>query len=480
MMTAGQLRGISASLSLLLALAAAAPALPAQRPEIPPLPEPSFDGFFPVVRQQMRQAYESVTAQPLEVERNGRLGMVFHSYEKFQWAAVCYERAHRLAPMDFRWPYLLGVVQQALGNDSDAVVSFRAALQINSEHPYAQLFLADSLTATGDREEAIAVYRKVVERNPEIPQAHYRLGRALSAKGETPEVIQHYRKACELFPSYAAAHYSLALAYRRLGKTEEAGLHLARHETVKDSAPPTSEPLLKQVSALNYGLLDLVLEAQRLEGQGKLPQEAEVLEKALQIDAELAQAHVDLISVYGRLGRAKAAEKHHRDAVRLDPKNAKSYYSYGVLCFSQGSTSEAKRAYVKALEIDPGHAHAHNNLGFILLQDGQIDEAMSHFRRAVEIDPGHAIAQYHLGSILAQRGDYRAALECFSKTLAAEDENTPAYHYALATVHRLLGNRPQAGEHFRKAQAAAIQFGQKDLLNKIEQDLRLFERGPPQ
>lgn len=45
-------------------------------------------------------------------------------------------------------------------------------------------------------------------------------------------------------------------------------------------------------------------------------------ELAIEIDPKLVQAHVNLISLYGRLGQVATAETHFRSSLSLDPKQA--------------------------------------------------------------------------------------------------------------------------------------------------------------
>ena len=78
---------------------------------LPDLPQLAFDNFAPEIREQMRKAYAAAQARPREAETVGRLGMTLHTYEESEGAAVCYERARRLAPDEFRWVYYLGIVQ---------------------------------------------------------------------------------------------------------------------------------------------------------------------------------------------------------------------------------------------------------------------------------------------------------------------------------------------------------------------------------
>src|SRR5262245_38013347 len=87
---------------------------------LPDLPAIVVESFGPEMREQVRKAYTDAQAKPRDAQASGWLGMTLHTYEQYESAAICYERAHRLAPAEFRWAYYLGIVQAALGRNGEA------------------------------------------------------------------------------------------------------------------------------------------------------------------------------------------------------------------------------------------------------------------------------------------------------------------------------------------------------------------------
>src|SRR5215475_12537288 len=99
------------SLSLLWLLIS----LAAQIHTLPPLPKANFDNFGPGIREQVQSVYQAALRNPKDAKTVGHLCMVLHTYEDHEHAATCYQGARLLAPNEFRWVYLLGVSQMALG-----------------------------------------------------------------------------------------------------------------------------------------------------------------------------------------------------------------------------------------------------------------------------------------------------------------------------------------------------------------------------
>jgi tetratricopeptide (TPR) repeat protein len=447
-----------------------------RRPALPELPQPATEKFLPAVREQFRKAHDEARKNPRDAAANGRLGMIFHAHDQFESAAVCYQRARWLDARSFQWVYYLAIVQSGLGKNAEAIDSLRQALRLKPDYAPARLRMADVLFASGEFRESAQLYRAIITTDPNNPAACYGLGRVQAARGEWSAAAVSQQKACDLFPAYGAAHYALAQAYRTLGENAKAQRHLLIYEQNKLNAPPSDDPLLGSVRQLSAGATQYIAHGITLEASGRLAEAAAEHEKALAIDPGLAQAHVNLISLYGRLGQPEKAEQHYRAAVQLNPNLAEAHYNYGVLLYDQRKYSEAGEAFRRATAINPFYAEAHNNLGAVLEREGRLDEALREFEKVIQDKPDHRQAHFHLGRLLLHRHRNAEAIQHFLKTLTVDDESTPAYLYALAGAYARSGDHPRALEYGRKARASAAQRGQTQLLASIDRDLRILEQ----
>jgi tetratricopeptide (TPR) repeat protein len=445
-------------------------------PALPALPRIVPGNFPPSIRERIRKAYAAALSNPRDASANGKLGMILDAYSQSdERAEACYSRARLLDPSAFRWAYYLAVVQGARGKYQQAAATLGEALRLDPEYLPAQLKLGEFLLALGSGEQARRVYENITRRTPESAQAYFGLGRAEELVEDTTGAIVSYRKACELFPDFGRAHYALARAYQRNGQTHQAREEFALAEKHKNDLPTLVDPLqaeLKLHGDPQY-LLQLGVE---LANQGKLAAAAAQDEEALEGDQGLLKAHVNLISLYGRLHQFEKAEEHYRVAAQLAPSHPEIFYNHGVLLMEQGKYSEAEAAFRKVLEINPHHPEAHNNLGDILQRQGKLPEAILEFRKAVEIKPEFPQAHFNLGRILVNQENYKEAIDELLKTLSTEDaEIKPSYLYAVGAAYARAGDRPNALRylHLAKQQAAARQ--QAKLLESIDRDLRTIE-----
>src|SRR5438128_2534782 len=348
--------------------------------------------------------------------------MVLQTYGLLQEAAVCYRRAGQLEPNVLQWAYYLGVVEADQGKCDGAASTLRLALHIDPYYLPAKLRLANCLLASAEWDTSGRLYADIVEQHPDNADAYYGLGRVRAARRDLAGAAVAYRKATELFPEFGAARYALALTYRALGKADQAGEQLHLYEKNKVGVPPAGDPLLAEVHALNRSATYQVQYGAELEKQGKLEESAAAHEKALEIDPQLVQAHINLIELYGRLGQFEKAEEHYLAASHLDSGSSESYYNYGVLLLSAERYQEAENAFRKTIEIDPFQAGAHNNLGFLLERQGRLLDALAEYRRAIENRPDDRQAHFNLGRVLVNLEKYREGIQELEKTIKLQDE----------------------------------------------------------
>jgi tetratricopeptide (TPR) repeat protein len=442
---------------------------------LPALPQVSFENFGPEIREQARKAYAEAQAHPRDAEANGRLGMILHTYEAYDIAAICYERARSLAPEDFRWIYYIAIVKAALGAHGEAANVFKEAVQRKPDYMPAQLRLADSLSASGQLNQSRQYYEAVIKNRAGVAQAYYGLGRIYAAGGDLAGAVAQYRKAIELFQDYGAAHYALGLALRDQGQVAEAQEHLARSQKLKFSRPPLDDPLLIAVAELNTAGAATLKRGVILESAGQIEASIAEHERALAINPQLAQANINLISLYGRTGQFEKAAQAYRAALTANPNLADAHYNFGVLLVGQSNYKEAAQAFQRCLQINPFHAEAHYNYAVLIEGEGELVDAAAHFRAAIENSPGHRFAHFHLGRILVHQNKLPEAIEQFHQALAPEDDETPRFTYALGATYIRAGNKEKGIQYLREALKRAAALGQTQLAGSIERDLRSLE-----
>ncbi len=439
---------------------------------LPPIPEPSLDGFAQAVQEQLRSARDDAEASPDTAAPVGQYGRVLYAYGQHRAAADAFERCRRLEPGQFEWTYLLGVVRSDLGQLAEAQSLLESAAAIKPADVPTALRLADLLEQSG---ESAAARRILDGMSPDTSAAaglHYRLGR-LAAAEDPALAVRHLEAALRIEADYREARYALAGAYRAIGREAEAAEQLARYEETSP-APRRhyADPLLDAMDTIREGSAQQVFnEGYALQLDGRLEEARARYESVLEIDPDYVQAHVNLVAVHGALGNYDRSERHYRRSVELDPSIAEAHYNHGVARHFAEDYQAAATAFEKALELNPQHADAYSNLATTLEQLGRHDEASRHYRSALEENPAQPMANFHLGRILAEAGRYREAVPYLERAVATESAGTALHAYLLALVYKQVGQPEQSADSARLALEHATRQGATDLAARIRQEL---------
>jgi tetratricopeptide (TPR) repeat protein len=454
----------------LLSLLATA-GLSAAQATLPPLPHLVFESFPASTREVLVRSYKEAAARPSDAEAVGALARTLHAWEQWDAAHDAYARAQGLAPRVFAWQYLDAVVLQRLARHADATSRLEQALALSSDYLPARVRLAEALLESGDLDRSRTLFEALRREPASEPAAALGLGRLAAAEGRHEEAVVHLERAIALFPEWGAAHYALALSYRALGRREEAQRALERHAQYGPRWPAVDDPILATVTALRDDAQTNLQRGIKLADMGDVPGAIAAHEAALALDPSIAQAHANLIGLYGRIGDWARAEAHYRRVVALGVNLGDAHYDYGVLLGLQEQWEPAADAYRTAIAVNPRHAGAHNNLGQILERERQIEAAAAAYRQAVDAQPTFRVARFNLGRMLIALARPGEAVLELEKLTEPRDAEAPRYLFALATAHVRAGHRDEGVKWATEAKALALTHGQLELAAAIERDL---------
>jgi len=168
-----------------------------------------------------------------------------------------------------------------------------------------------------------------------------------------------------------------------------------------------------------------------------------------------ASAHPNNDDAVGRLGMVlqtygllKEAAVCYRRASQLAPSTFRWTYYLGVAEAEEGQCDAATSTLRVALRLDPNYVPAQLRLANCLLTSADWDGSRELYAAILQHHADNADAYYGLGRVRAARHDLTGAAEAYSKACTLFPNFGPA-HYALALVHRSLGQVSQAEEQLR-------------------------------
>ena len=440
-----------------------------------PLPRLSTDAYPPAARAGIGQAYVNATAHIDDAEAVGALARVLQAWQQWEPAHQVYGRAQALAPRTFEWHYLDAVVLQRLARHAEAATRLAQAVAASPGYLPARVKLAEALLEAGDLEQSAKLFGDLTREPLAEPASQFGLGRIAAAQGHHQAAVAYFQRAIALFPEFGSAYYALARSYRALGRMQEAQLALERHAQYGARWPGLEDPVLAAVTTLRDDARAELQRGVKLAEAGDVEGAIAAHEAALAREPSLAQAQVNLISLYGRAGNWAKAEEQYRAVVARGFNLDDAHYDYGVLLGIQGKWDAAGEAYRKALAINPLHARARNNLGQILERQQQVEAAASEYRQAVALQPTFRLARFNLGRMLLATGRPQEAVAELQRLIEPRDAETPRYLFALATAHVRSGHTNEGIRWATDARELALAYGQSDLAAAIDRDLALIK-----
>jgi tetratricopeptide (TPR) repeat protein len=186
-----------------------------------------------------------------------------------------------------------------------------------------------------------------------------------------------------------------------------------------------------------------------LRDQGALPGEEartlaeQAIDRALELDPDLSEAHSARAMWLSRELRYEEAEEENLRALDLNPGSAEEHRRYARLLLQLDRSDEAVREARRAVELDPLSTNARASLGDALWWAGDWEGTVTESRKLIEMAPDLAYAHYNLGYGLAMLGHDEEGIRAF-RAARDLDASDPLNSLGLAWAFAKAGERDSA------------------------------------
>jgi tetratricopeptide (TPR) repeat protein len=317
----------------------------------------------------------------------------------------------------------------------------------------------------GSQDQAERLARRALERNPGRADIYSFLGDLFIRQSRLEEASRSLSWAVRLDPNIAGGHRRLGLVLDQLGDRE--GARKAFEQAVR-SAPNDATALL----LLGRHLLDA----------GEAREAVPHLERACQLDPELANGFYALFQAQSRLGDHDAAQKalktfqrlRSKEKAELDAENAAGgndmemrtiaaafHAEVAAWLLGQQQIEHAEAHLRQALRIAPDEPELHEMLVAFLVQAGRLPAAKAACEELVRMRPDHPDYRVNFGTVLLQLNEHAAAVDELKRALELDPSQVEALHNltrfylgtqqelpeALALARRLVAVDPDAKNH---------------------------------
>jgi TolB-like protein/Tfp pilus assembly protein PilF len=259
------------------------------------------------------------------------------------------------------------------------------------------------VTVTGEEHERLAAARPVV---PEVYESYSKGQFALNesnSKAEIEASILYFEDALQRDPTFARAYIGLASAYSNIGTVFMGG------------SPEETRPKVMRAA-----------------------------KKALDLDPNLAEAHVLLANVQQEQWHWADAEAEYRRALELNPNSASGHEGFASWLACQGHADEALAWAERGRELDP-LAVSMTDFGWTLFQTRRYDQAVHELRAALAARPDDVGTLLDLGFVLIADNQSEEAIPVLEKAVSVSNRSPGA----LGILVRAYAHSGRRGDALR-------------------------------
>lgn len=297
---------------------------------------------------QLRTAYKartqagSNTLSPEAIERLHALGYLTGTNSPPKAAASAVDPKDRIADYE---EYGRAIYLASVGHLEESNSVLKAILAKDPDLGDVRLTLGLNQQRMGQDAEALDQFRAVLAAEPTSAIAHLDAGLSYFNLRQYDPADKELNAALAISPGYTKAEIALAKTLAQKGQFDQAAAQF--NDVLKEN--PDS-----------YGARDGLgtLAAMR----GDWNESEKQLKAALSIEPAAAETHNTLGNVYLRKGEMALARGEFEEAVRLKPNYAAAHYDLGLALVALKELDGARSEFQKALSADPNYLPAQEAL----------------------------------------------------------------------------------------------------------------------
>ena len=234
-------------------------------------------------------------------------------------------------------------------------------------------------------------------------------------------------------------------------------------QQIRTQLTPAQQARLRATSAVNPEAYEAYLKGRHFEPlgtQAAIKQSQAYFEQAVRKDPGFALAYVGLADSFWDLGAYRwiaPREAYLRSseainkALQLDETLGEAHTTLGDLEWRYGwNWRAAEREMRHAVEVNPSYIVGHESLVWFLAWSGRREEALAELATIRRIDPVYPLSTVDEAGIYYHLRDYKSLIEAGQKSVSIYPDNWTG-HYFLAVGYENSGKPDQAIPEFQQA-----------------------------
>ena len=189
-------------------------------------------------------------------------------------------------------------------------------------------------------------------------------------------------------------------------------------------------------------------------------------QRAVELDASLADAHYQLGVLHGKESQWKPAIHALQTAIKLTPDFADAYVRLGeAYLIGTANAKNAIEPLLRALQLQPDLLRARRLLGDAYLRQNRIEDAIYHLKRAMQ----DSESRYLLGFAYFQTEDFAQAIPHFEAVIKRQKRHAKA-HFNLGNCYLRTGKIAEGRAALRAFEQLTREEEQQSTLRRLTLD----------
>lgn len=301
---------------------------------------------------------------------------------------------------------------------------------------------------TGQQQQSLAKHSTKATSDPRAYQLYLNGLFQKRGGGESNfrKALDYYQQAIALDPSFALSYVELASCYSYLGGNSlmDPKQANAKAKTAVQKALELDETLADAHAALAAIKLD----------EWEWDAAGAEFRRSIDINPSLASARKLYANYLSVLGRHEDALREVRLSRQLDPLDLKAGQAEGIILYLARRYEEAIRNDLEAIKADPKDSFTYEMLGYAYAMNEEFQQAIENYNTSIKLGGESSRVNCYLGYALAMAGRKAEALALLNKIKSSKEYVSPG---ELAALYAGLGDKENAFAMLEKA------FNERDL-----------------
>ena len=335
-----------------------------------------------------------------------------------------------------------------------AIDKLKKAISISGGDAMLYTKLAGIYAEIADYDSALAAYRKVIDLNPDDAFIYVSIGNIYETQGKYEDALSAYSRALDIFPEYKYNYFNIANVQYQLKKYSDAiknyNIFLetySAHSEARENLAASYLAVKDYENALaNYKIIynknpgnfkQYYQYGIALLNTNNASGAVEMLEKAIELDAENYQAHLGLAQAYQDLGKNENSYAQYQIVLKNIPNLNTVRLDYANLLADMQKNTEALEQYNMYIKAYPNDSKGYANIATVYKELGNYDKAIENYLSAINKDSSNIDLKKDIANCYHNKKDYESALGYYDEILKVQPDDYNILFNKALSLHAM-------------------------------------------